>query len=340
MPIIVTGCGCMSRRGFLGGVAAAGLAGRARAQSNAFRIDMHHHLTPPPYIAAVDKSKIAPVTAAWSPQKSLDQMDAAGIRSAMLSLTTPGLYFGDAAASATLARLCNEYAATVVKDHPGRFGSFAAVPMASPDLALAEITYAFDTLGADGVTLFTNYGDRWLGHASMAPVFEELNRRRAIMFTHPISANCCVNVLSPAIPDPMIEWGTDTTRAIANMVFNGFAQRYPDIKIIWSHAGGTMPFLIERFDFQARQPIAKAALPDGPEPLLRRFFYDTAQSCNPEAMGALTKLVPATQIVFGTDFPFRTCTEHVTNLAGCGLDPATLRAIERDNAAAMLPRFA
>lgn len=337
MAIMATGCGCVSRRSFLSGAAALACAGEAAAQPAAFRIDVHHHLVPPDYLTVTSRhSPPLPPMKNWSARNSLDQMDRAGIRTSMLSITNPGLWFGDKSEAVSLARGCNEYAAGLGRDNPGRFGSFAALPMPDIDASLAEIAYALDVLKADGIAMFTNYGDKWLGDPTHAPVFEELNRRRAVVYTHPMSAACCVNVLR-VLPDSAIEYGTDTTRAIATMVFGGFAQRYPDVQVIWSHAGGTMPFLVERFDVQARLPEVKAVLPDGVRPLLRRFHYDTAQVSNPIAMGALGKLVPVSQVLFGTDYPYRTCEEHVANLAQCGFAPAELRAIERDNAVAMLP---
>ena len=340
MRIGATTCGCLSRRGFMAGAAGAAAIAGARAQERPFRIDVHHHLAPPGYIAALSQRGPAPaILKDWTPQRSLDDMDAAGIGTAMLSITVPGLWFGDDANAAKLARLCNEYAAGLGRDHPGRFGSFAALPMPDIDASLREIEYALDTLGADGVAMFTDYGDKWLGDPSHAPVFEELNRRKAVLYTHPTAANCCNNLIA-GVTDPTIEYGTDTTRAIAKLLFGGFVQRYPDIRAIFSHAGGTMPFLIERFEFQAAQPAYRAAMPGGAAPLLRHFSYDTAQASNPAAMGALAKLVPVSQVLFGTDYPYRTGAEHVRNLAGCGFSPAELRSIERGNAAAMLPRFA
>src|SRR5262249_26471731 len=226
--------------------------------------------------------------------------------------------FGDSAAARRLARECNEYAAKLAADHPGRFGVFAAMPMPDVDGSLREIAYALDTLKADGVGLFTSYGDRWLGDPAFTPLMEELNRRKAVCYTHPTTANCCHNVL-PGVPAPIIEYGTDTTRTIASLVFSGTATRFPDIRFIFSHAGGTMPFLTERF---VRLPLANkeiaARLPNGVLPELRRFHYDVAQAANPMALASLLQLVPVSQVLFGTDFPFRTSIDHVRGLAGYG----------------------
>ncbi|MGO4716481.1 amidohydrolase family protein [Bradyrhizobium sp. 2TAF24] len=340
-------CGCcLSRRQMLAGGAAfaasaVGLHHAARAQTATvpFRIDVHHHLTPPDYVTAITGKAHLPVPAAnWSLAKSLDDMDAAGVQTAVLSISTPGLWFGDAAAAARLARGCNDYMARLIADNPGRFGSFAALPLPNADATLGEIAYALDTLKADGVSVFTSYDGKWLGDALFVPVFDELNRRKAVVSVHPNTTACCGNLI-PYIPDSVIEYGTDTTRTIASLIFSGAAERWPDIRFIFSHAGGAMPFLIERFEVLARMPQAAKMLPGGVRAPLQRFFYDTAQSSNPAAMGALRQLVEPTQILFGTDFPYRTSLEHVTGLAGCKVLAPDLRRIERDNALGLLPRL-
>jgi predicted TIM-barrel fold metal-dependent hydrolase len=259
----------------------------------------------------------------------------------MLSVTTPGLNFTSGEAARKLARECNDYAARLVADHPGRFGCFAAVPLTDIDGSLQEIAYALDTLKADGIGLMTSYGDKWLGDPSFLPVMEELNRRRAVVYTHPTVANCCVNLVKTQQPG-MIEFGTDTTRTIADIVFSGNALKFREIKWIFSHAGGTMPFLIERF---VRNPLvdpkAKATVPDGTLAELKRFYYDTAQTSNKGSMSALAAIIPASQIVFGTDFPYRTSIDHVKGLRDAGVfTDAQLMDIERGNALKLLPRLA
>ena len=184
-------CGCLSRRGFLGtAVGAAALAGNARAQpARLSRIDVHHHFNPPEMVAALAKiGPVPPIVANWSAQHSLDQMDRAGIQTAMLSITAPGVWFGDAAAARTLMRQCNEYGAGLVRDHKGRFGLYATIAAEDIEGSLAEIAYAMDTLHAEGIAMFTNYGNKWLGDPAFAPLYEELNRRKAIVYTHPTDA--------------------------------------------------------------------------------------------------------------------------------------------------------
>jgi predicted TIM-barrel fold metal-dependent hydrolase len=268
-------------------------------------------------------------------------MDKAGVATAMLSITTPGVNFISGEPARALSRQCNEYAAKLIADHPGRFGSFAMVPLTDTDGALREIEYAMDTLKADGIGLLTSYGDKWLGHPSFLPVMDELNRRKALVYTHPTTANCCINLVKTQQP-AMIEFGTDTTRSIADIIFSGNAVKFRDIRWIFSHAGGTMPMLLDRFVRNAfLDPNAKPTVPDGTLAELKRFYYDTAQTANKPAMLALSAIVPTSQIVFGTDFPYRTSIDHVTALRDCGVfSEAQLADIERGNALKLLPRLA
>jgi predicted TIM-barrel fold metal-dependent hydrolase len=267
-------------------------------------------------------------------------MDKAGVATAISSITAPGVAFADQELGRKLARECNEYAAKLVQDYPGRFGIFAMLPLTDIDGSLAELAYSLDILKADGVALFTSYGNKWLGDPAFALVLEELNRRNAIVYTHPRTAACCVNLI-PNVPDTVVEYGADTSRAIASLVFSGAAHKYPNIKFIFSHAGGTMPFLLERF---TRLPLieknVQLMVPDGVLPELQRFYYDTAWSMHPPALAALLKAVPVAQVLFGSDYPFRTCTDTVKGLTAFGLDEKDLRAIERDNALRLMPRYA
>jgi 6-methylsalicylate decarboxylase len=338
----------LNRRHFIAGAAAMatiGLSRSAAAQSadaaKPYRIDVHHHLSPPPYIAAANAGNFGePLMKSWTPEKSLQDMDKAGVAVAMLSVTTPAVNFTSGEAARKLARECNDYAARLIADHPGRFGNFALIPLKDTEGSLQEIAYALDTLRADGIGLMTSYGEKWLGDPSFLPVMEELNRRKALVCTHPTTANCCVNLVRTQQPQ-MIEWGADTTRTIADIIFSGNAQKFRDIRWIFSHAGGTMPFLIERF---VRNPLldpnAKRTVPDGTLAELKRFYYDTAQTSNKGSMAALSAIIPVSQIVFGTDYPYRTGIDHVKGLREAGVfTDAQLLDIERGNALKLLPRL-
>jgi 6-methylsalicylate decarboxylase len=336
----------LGRREFLAGLALLSAnalipKGLSAAQAAvAFRIDVHNHITPPSYAAELGpKHLISGQVQNWTVAKVLEDMDQAGVATAITSLAPPGVWNGDDAAARTLARKCNDEAARLVADHKGRFGMFVNLPMPDVQGTLREIEYGLDTLKADGVCMFTSYGDKWLGDPLFNPVFDELNRRNAVVYTHPKSANCCKNVL-PNISDSEIEYGTDTTRAITQYVFGGTARRCPNVRMIFSHAGGTMPFLIERFVNLAKSPAWAAKLPQGFLPEATKFYYDTAQTANAAAMAALLKVVPVSQIVFGTDYPFRTAADHVKGLQECGMFTAkNLKEIGRDNAARLLPKY-
>jgi len=338
----------ISRRNFIaGGVAALGLgaAGSAGApastlaQTKPHRIDVHHHLSPPPWVEALRKAGLdTPPVTGWTPQRSLDDMDKAGVATAITSPTLPGVGFLPPQEAAAVARAANEYTKKLAADHMSRFGMFALLPMPHVDETLKEIEYALDTLKADGVGFMTSYGDKYLGDAAFAPVMDELNRRKATAYTHPNDPACCVNNLAGFSP-VYIEYGTDTTRTIASLIFSRTSTRCPDINFIFSHAGGTVTALTERFAVQMMtNPLYRGFTGEGVMAELKRFYYDTAQAANPIAMASLTKMVAVSQIVFGTDYPYRTAADHVKGLAGI-FGPEDLRKIERDNALKLVPRW-
>ena len=297
-------------------------------------IDVHAHYQPP----AIRALNLPGPMNAWDLQKQIDDMDAAGVTRALLSVTTPGVP-ATGEAGRRIARESNEYAATLAADHGRRFGFFTCVPMDDLDAALSEVAYGFDVLKAQGVGLFTSYAGHWLGDAQFDPLFAELERRGAIVFVHPTSAACCTRLI-PEVADTLIEYGTDTTRAIASYVYRGAAHRFPNVRMIWSHSGGTMPYLIERFDGADRSPAARAQAPDGFRASIGRFWYDIAQASNPVATYALRSVVPMERIVFGTDYPFRTSADHVRGLeTGKVFAPQEIAAIYRGNVATGLPQL-
>lgn len=329
----------IGRRDFLAGVAACGagvLLPRARALGAPHRIDVHSHLAPPEWIRRLTpEGIILPPLANWSVARHLEEMDRAGVATAITSITSPGLWFDDPPTARALARECNDYAAKLRSDHPDRFGIFAALPMPDIDGSLAEVEYALDTLQADGVMLFTSYADKWLGDPVFDPLFDELNRRGAVVYTHPIAASCCRNLV-PGLNDATIEFGADTTRAIARFVFSGSAARYSDVRMIFSHAGGTMPFLIGRFDLWSRTPPNPEIVPAGFRSHARTFYYDIAQSANEVALTALKSVVPTERILFGSDYPFRSCVDHVEGLHASGVFSAEeIAGIERGHSVSL-----
>lgn len=346
-----------SRRRFLGTVMAAGLAplvsvrqleAQATTGAPARAIDIHQHFVSPAFLGTLTARNAktpVPGLAAWkgySPARAVEAMDRVGIRTAMLSVTAPGVHFGDAMEARRLARELNEYAAArMVGDHAGRFGLFAVLPLPDVDGSLREIEYALDSLKADGVGVLTSYGEAWLGDPSFAPVLAELNRRSAIVYTHPTDASCCQGLI-PGVPNQMLEYPMDTTRTIASLIVSESASKYSNIRFIFSHAGGTITSVAGRLLGPAAPPDAFARRPESGSRLyhLQRFYYDTAGSANPVAMQGLKTLVPVSQILFGTDAPFFDGGPQQQGLRASGFTPVELRAVERGNALKLLPRLA
>lgn len=345
-----------TRRTFLGGLTAAGAALALRgldvaAQGGArpYRLDVHQHFVSPSYYQLLNKKNAtAPVPglAAWkefTPARAVEGLDRIGAATGMISVTAPGVWFGDVQEARTLARELNEYgAAQMAAAYKGRFGLFAVLPLPDIDGSLREIEYAFDTLRADGVGLLTSYGTQWLGDKAFAPVFAEFERRRAVVYVHPTDAVCCPNMV-PGVAAQMLEYPTDTTRAIVSLIVGGTATRTPNVRFVFSHAGGTLLAVAGRFLGAAADAasLAKAgAEPDSRLHHLRRFFYDTAGAANPINMQGLKTLVTTSQIVFGTDTPFFDGAPIVQGLRNVGFSEAEIRAIERDNAVKFLPKYA
>jgi predicted TIM-barrel fold metal-dependent hydrolase len=341
------------RRRFLGAAAATGAAslwpsGTLLSQASPRRIDVHQHFVSPSFhetLTARNATAPVPGLAAWrdfSPARAVEELDRVGIETAMLSITAPGVWFGDAEEARRLAREMNEYgAARMVGDHRGRFGLFAVLPLPDVEGSLREIEYAFDTLAADGVGILTSYGNAWLGDPSFAPVLDELNRRKALVYVHPTDAACCQGLL-PRVANQMLEYPMDTMRTIASLIVSETATRCPDVRFIFSHAGGPLIGVAGRLlgAEMTADNLTKPAAPNSRLHHLRRFFYDTAGATNPVNMQGLKTLVGVSQIVFGTDAPFFDGAPQLRGLAAAGFSMDELARVERSNALGLLPRFA
>jgi 6-methylsalicylate decarboxylase len=360
--LVLADGGRFARRDFVAGVAAFaagaflpfGRPALAAPESSPCPIDFHHHFGPPEWREFLSsKGLLHPSWNGWTPEKSVEELDRAGVQTAMVSITYPGIWLGPNVVSVEdtrkLARQCNDYGAKMLADHPGKFGLFAVLPLPDVEGSLREIAYVFDTLKADGVGLLTSYGDKWLGDTSFAPVFEELNRRNAIVFTHANVPSCCTRggsgaerYLVPGVNNNVVEYGTDTTRAIMSLMAVNAGQRYPNTRITFSHGGGTMLYLIERI--LGRKDMASLTDPSRPNARLqqlRQFYYDTANANNVVAMTALKKVVGVSQILFGTDFPYEgPVIEQYNDLKSCGsFSEAELQTIYCDNPRRLISRL-
>ena len=312
-------------------------------------IDTHHHIYPPRYVSQnlqrlLDDATALPASAYqnWTPSLAIEQMDKAGVASAITSITSPGIWFDDGEASRARARDCNEFGAGMMRDFPKRFGMFAAIPLPDTDGSLKEIEYALDVLKLDGIGVLTSYAGKLLGDPAFARVFEELNRRKAAVFVHP-TMSCCGNVF-PGVSGPTIEFPVDTGRCIASLLLRGTFASCPDIKFFFSHGGGILPSIVQRVVGAVRTmtPEERATkVPKGADYEIQRQFYDLASvAINPAGMAAVLKLFPITQITYGSDAPFGSTTQIADAITKLGLGDSDLRAIQRENAARVFPRFA
>lgn len=305
------------------------------------RIDVHHHILPPRYVEAVGEAAIGRLLVSgkapkWTPEIAIEVMDRHRIEKAYTSMSAPGVSGFSEAATASIVRSFNDDAAKIRKDYGGRFGTFSYLPLPYVDRSLAEISRVFDETGTDGIGLLTSYGQRLLGDPSFGPIFRELDRRRAIVFVHPDVGPCSCHIAG--VPAATIDFPFDTTRAIVSLMMSGIFQRCPNIRFIFSHAGGTVPFLAERIARLERIPANREILKPGVIAMLKKLYFDTALSANRYSFAALTELVDHHQILFGSDYPFApedTTAASIKSLGELGLPAEHLSAVERGNALAL-----
>jgi predicted TIM-barrel fold metal-dependent hydrolase len=299
-------------------------------------IDVHHHIVPREYVSALEKLGITESAGNpfpdWTPQRSLDVMDRNGIAKAVTSISYPGVFFGDNAFSKDLARRCNEFSAHLVTEYPERFGAFAVLPLPDVKGALEETKYALDGLKLDGITLLTNIDGHYLGDPEFDEVFDELNRRKTVVFVHPATPPV-ESLPKLKIPPSLLEFPFDTTRAIVNLIHGGTVPRCPKVRFIFSHAGGTAPYLTGRLSLFASAMIT----------YLKRLHYDTALSATRYALGSLEELTDPSHILFGSDYPFIPEVVVSASVARLreyrGFDEKALKSVERENALSLFAGF-
>ncbi|MDF0532377.1 amidohydrolase family protein [Tsukamurella sp. 8F] len=268
------------------------------------RIDVHTHLVPPFWgedLAGHGGDPSGWTLPDWSVDEHLRYMDENGIETSVLSLTAPSVVGWAGSERREMARRVNGYVSDLVSSNGPRFGDFATVPLPDVDGAVAEVEYALRELGADGVVLLSNYGGVYLGDARFAPLWEALNAHRAVVFIHP--AHPLLPLLD-GVPGPLVDYPFDTTRNAVHMIFNGVLERYPDVEIILSHAGGFVPYSVLRFC--ELQPAIDPSGPGAAELLasFRQFYWDTALSSGRYAFAGLQQFADPTRILFGSDFPY------------------------------------
>jgi len=305
-------------------------------EKKAHRIDIHHHVLPPEYLKSLAKVNITTAGnvgfPTWEPRHSLEVMDRQGITTAITSISSPGVYFGDRVFTRDLARICNDFSANLITKYPQRFGGFATLPLPDIEASLIELEYALDILELDGVVLLSNINGKYLGDPEFEELFSELNRRRTVVFIHP-NAPPEENLPQLSFPTSVLEFVFDTTRTVANLMHHGILKRYSDIRFILAHAGGTAPYLAWRITFGNKRLIK----------YLNNFYYDMAMSATPYVFKTLMEVVNPSKLLFGSDFPF--VHERVVKemLQGIGnyedFDKEDCIAIERENALSLFHRF-
>ncbi|MGW4094658.1 amidohydrolase family protein [Nocardia sp. NPDC004750] len=331
----------------MGSTEAFGKSGATTSRAFSAAVDVHHHIVPDFYSAALKGSGYAHAIQgvdypSWKPQSSLEMMDRQGVETAIVSLTVPGVSL-DPDLAPRLAHQINDFIADLGRTHEGRFGGWAAIPLPDTDAAIAEVSYALDKLGLDGVGLFTNYGGTYLGDDAFHPLLEDLNRRRAVAFIHP-TVPPAKDQPNFGLPVSLCEFPFDTTRALAQLLYNGTFERYPDIRFIFAHGGGTVPYLAERLTFGTQIDASLAdRQPADLVGLLQRQYYEVAMSASPFAFPALQRMANPERILYGSDFPFMPATACAVNAAHLAtsdaLNDRDFQRIARLNAETLLPRL-
>jgi predicted TIM-barrel fold metal-dependent hydrolase len=312
----------------------------------AHRVDVHHHFMPRRYMLEEQGrspgyghgNTSAQQLTSWTPSTSVAVMDEYSIACAIGSVTTPGVWFGDVPAARRLSREWNEAAAGAVQDHPGRFGFFAVIAPPDVDGALREVEYALDTLGADGIGLLSNYDGNSLGDPAFAPVFEELNRRGCVVYVHP-TMHPCTAALIPGVMPQAVEFPLDTVRTITSMAFNGTFARSRNVRFIFAHGGGALPFLAARIAHVGQMEAFRNNNPDGVEHELRRLYCDTAFASSKPQMASILQFFPESHVLFGSDYPFSLPAVGIDDLTAYPLADAMRAAIDTENALALFPRL-
>jgi aminocarboxymuconate-semialdehyde decarboxylase len=310
-------------------------------------VDLHQHIIPDFYWEASNEDGDAAggiTPPRWSLDGAIAYLDSAGIDVAVPSISTPGVHFGDDAAARTLASRVNEYLADIKRDRPDRFGGFAALPLPDVDGSLEQIEYALDVLELDGVSMMTNADGSYLGDSRFDQVFAELQRRTAVVFVHPTaSPDRIAHTLG--LPDALLDYPVDTSRAIAKLHYSNTFAKTPDVKYVFAHAGGTIPFVASRFGIVDEMNVIPGAQERGPfADTLPRLYWDTASAFSDPVLHMLRSVTGLDNVVFGTDYPYPRNTISIAGLrqlqSTVELDDGERRGVTGGAAARLIPRLA
>lgn len=336
----------LTRRETLAGLSALGAAATlaplvSQAAAPAARaIDFHHHFNPPFLVNAAAQNRVGGNGGElnWSLAYSLEDMDKAGIRAAVISPSTGFAERVEPAARGPMIRRVNDYGAELVRDHKSRFVQLVYLPLPDVDATLKEIEYGFDTLKVVGAGFATSYGVDYPHNPKFAPVFEELNRRKAIAYFHPLAPACCTRVFTDFPEEAnLVEIPYDTARTVMGFMLSGAFRRYPDIKFVFSHSGGAVPMLAGRFKRLTQNTDLSKVAPEGLDAEFRKLYYETANANSPPTIAALLKFAPVSQVMFGSDHPYVSDVDNLADLRSCGLTQAQMNAILYENVERLIP---
>lgn len=308
-------------------------------------VDVHAHFLTPHYVDAAiaaghEHPDGMPGWPDWDAARHVELMDSWGIATALLSISSPGVHFGDDAAARDLSRHVNDAGAEIRRARPDRFGHFASLPLPDVDGALTELERATDELGCDGVTIETNTGGVYLGDPRFEPLFAELDRRRTPVFVHPTSPPHA-EAVSLGRPRPMLEFLFDSARAVSDLVFAGVLARHPDIPWIFTHGAGVLPLVAERME------LFRQLLPsDGGEPVpqqLGRLWFDIAGTPFPRQVPALAAAFGTERLLYGSDYCWTPAPATLAQVASLDAAPQpdgeSWRALSTRNVRRLFPRL-
>lgn len=271
-------------------------------------VDFHHHAYSPDYVAEMKKHGIEESLGfkipQFHPEKNLKMMDKLGIDKANLSLSAPGVYVKDHKTTAKIARIFNQGLKSYKDAYPERYGAMAALPFPAKNESVAELEYALDELEFDGVGVLTSANGHYFGEKGHDDLFREMDNRHAVVFVHPEDVRLSREIYLGM--GPFFERVLETTRAAYNLLINGYMERYPNIRYIFSHGGGGIPVMARRIVTESFR--AEGVRPDDKRfeerlNILRRNFFDTAQRGD-SVLSSLKAFCGNEQIVFGSDYPY------------------------------------
>jgi aminocarboxymuconate-semialdehyde decarboxylase len=269
----------------------------------------------------------------WDYEQRIRDMDKAGVDVAIVSLTCPNTFFGDADISLAAARNVNDSMAEQERLRAGRIRWLASLPWQYSDLAIAELGRAVES-GAVGVIVIANIDGRQLTDPCFADVWAEIDRRGLPVLVHP---GAPVGAADLGLADfalvPAAGFPFDTTIAFARLFLDGFLDRYPRLKLIAAHGGGALPYLAARLDrCQEQLPAARATTATRPSEYMRRIYYDAVVYSDAALALCIEAAGSDERVLYGSDYP-----HNIGDMPGClartaGLPAASARRIQGKNA--------